>query len=65
MKDQNRFLTKIKELKSYIIEFNEDGAIKAKDYPVDSAVGGEKLQPIIVIIHDKYTFSANNRIRKV
>lgn len=39
VEDRNRFLTKIEELKSYVVEVNEDGAIKAKDYPVDCAVG--------------------------
>ena len=52
----------MEELKPYIVEFNEDGAMKAKDYPVDSAVGGEERRPIIVITHDECTFSANDGI---
>ena len=41
VEDQNRFLIKMEELKSYIVEFNEDGIIKAKDYPVDCVMRGE------------------------
>ena len=62
--DRNRFLTKIEELKSYMVEFNEDDVMKAKDYLVDCVVGGEKYRPIIVITHDKCTFFANDRVRK-
>ena len=62
VEDQNRFLTKLEELKSYMVEFNEDGAIKAKNYPIDCAVGGEERCPIIIINNDEYTFSANDRV---
>ena len=64
VEDQNRFLTKMKKLKPYIIEFNEDGAIKAKDYPVNYAVGKKEHRPIIVITHDECTFPANDGIQK-
>ncbi len=62
VKDQNHFLTKMKELKLYMVEFNKNDTIKAKDYPVDCAIGGGEHPPIIVITHDEYTFSANDRI---
>ena len=65
VEDQNCFLIKIKELKPYMVEFNEDSAMKAKNYPVDCIVGGEKHRSIIVIIHDEYIFSAMNKVRKV
>lgn len=64
VEDQNCFLIKIEELKLYIIEFNKDSTIKAKDYPVDCAIGEKKHYPIIVITYNEYTFSANNRIWK-
>ena len=47
VEDRNRFLTQIEELKPYMVEFDEDGAMKAKDYPVDCAVGGEKRRPVM------------------
>ena len=47
-----------------MVEFNDDGAMKAKDYPVNCAVGGEKRRPIIVITYDECIFSANNGIQK-
>ena len=42
LENQNCFLTKIEELKSYMVEFNEDDVMKAKDYPIDCAVEDEE-----------------------
>lgn len=64
VKDQNCFLTRMEKLKLYMVEFNEDVTMKAKDYPVNWAVRGEECCPIIVITHDKYTFSINDGIWK-
>lgn len=64
VEDQNCFLTKMEELKSYIFEFNEDGAIKTKDYSVNYVIEGEERRPIIIITYDEYTFSANDGIWK-
>lgn len=47
-----------------MVEFEEDGAMKAKTYPSDCAVGGPNRRPIVVITHDGCTFSANDGIRK-
>ncbi len=58
------FLTKIEELKPYVVEFEEDGTMKPKAYPFDCAVGGDECRPIIVITHDECTFSANNGIQR-
>ena len=65
IEDQNCFLTKIVELKPYIVEFNENGAMKAKDYPVNYIVGEEKCRLIIVITYDECTFFANDGIQKI
>lgn len=62
IEDQNYFLTKIEELKLYMVEFNENSAMKARDYPIDCIVRGEERRPIIVIIHDKCTFFANDGV---
>ena len=64
VEDCKVFLNKIEELKPYIVEFDDDGAIKPKVYPLDCIIGGNNWQPIIVITHDKCTFSANDRIQK-
>lgn len=40
VKDCKVFLEKIEPLKHYIVEFDENGAIKPKVYPLDCAVGG-------------------------
>lgn len=52
----------MKELKPYMIEFEKNGAMKEKIYLFDYAVHSSNCRPIIVITHDKYTFSANNDI---
>lgn len=64
MKNWNCFLTKIEKLKSFIIKFNKNSAIKAKDYPIDYAVKNEERRPIIVITHNKYIFLAKDKVQK-
>ena len=54
----------MKELKPYIVEFNKSGTIKPKVYLVDYIERGNNRQSDIVITHDEYIFSANNKIRK-
>lgn len=54
----------MEELKPYMVEFNEDGTMKDKEYPLDCAVGGGIRRPIIVITHDECTFSANDVFAK-
>ena len=64
VEDRERFLKTMEELKPYMVDFNEDGTMKDKEYPLDCAVGGGIRRPIIVITHDECTFSANDSIRK-
>ena len=64
VEEQNLFSTQMEESKPYMVEFNEDGAMKAKEYPVDYVVGGDKRRPIIKITHDECTFSANDGAQK-
>lgn len=64
MEDQNCFLIKIEELKPYMVEFNENGTMKVKDYLVDCAVRGEECRTIIIITHDECTFSRNDGVQK-
>ena len=59
------YLEEMKALLPYFIEFKEDGTILPKEYPEHCAVGGSNQRPIIIITHDKSTFSANNSRRKV
>ena len=65
VEDYKVFLEKIKELKPYIVEFNKNGAMKPKIYPLDSIIGSNNRQPIIEITHDEWIFSVNNGIWKV
>lgn len=64
VEDRANFLRKMEELKPYIVEFDQDGAMKPKVYPSDCAVGGEDRRPVIIITHDECTFSANDGVRK-
>ncbi len=64
VEDRANFLKKMEELKPYMFEFFEDGAMKPKVYPSNCVVGGKNRQPIIVITHDECTFSANDGVRK-
>lgn len=65
MQDWEWFLRTIKELKSYLIEFEKDSIIKTKNYLANYKIESNKYWPIIVIIYDKYIFSSNNGIYKV
>ena len=60
-----KFLNTMKDLEPYLVEFEEDGSIKIKNYPDNCAIRGDIHCFVIVITHDKCTFSANNGIRKV
>lgn len=62
VKDCRNFLRKIEELKPYMVEFEENGAMKDKIYPSNCAVHGNDHRPIIIITHHECKFSANDRI---
>ncbi len=62
---QETFLNKMKSLLPYFVEFLENGTMIPKEYPDDYEVGGPDRRPIIKIIYDESTFSANDRHRKV
>ena len=64
VQDRENFLKVMKELEPYLVEFNEDGTMKDKEYPLDCAIGGVNRTPVIVITHDESTFSENDGIRK-
>ena len=64
VQDRQIFLKVMKQLEPYLVEFNEDGTMKAKEYPFDCAIRGANRQPVIIITHDESTFSANDGIRR-
>ena len=41
------FLKKMKELKLYIVEFNENSTMKPKVYPFDCGIEGENRWPVM------------------
>jgi len=57
---RKQFLHTMEEMLLYIVEFNEDGTMKPKQYPEDCSVGGPQRRPIIMITHDESIFSAND-----
>lgn len=58
--DYRKFLSTIKDLKPYFIEFKEDGSMKIPEYLDDCTVGRDKRCLVIVITHNECTFLANN-----
>ena len=40
VEDREQFLKTMKELELFLVEFKEDGTMKAKNYPSDCKVGG-------------------------
>lgn len=50
----------MEELKLYIVKFNKDSVMKAKDYLIDSTIVEKEYCPIIIITHDKYIYFAND-----
>lgn len=61
-KNWKNFLEKIKELKPYIIKFEDNDAIKPKVYLAHWIIEENNWQSIIIITYDKCTFFANDRI---
>lgn len=64
VEDCKTFLKKLKELKPYMVEFEEDDTMKSKVYPPNCTVGVDERRLIIVITYDKCTFPANNGIQR-
>ena len=62
MEDHKIFLEKMKKLKLYMVKLEKNGVIKKKIYLSDWAIHGPNYCSIIVIIHDKCIFSANDGI---
>lgn len=54
----------MKELKPYLVEFNEDKIMKNKEYWLDCAIKSINRRPVIVITYDESIFSINNDIQK-
>lgn len=62
---QKIFFYEIKLLPSYFIEFFKDDTISSKEYISDYVIRKPEKRLIIMITHDKNTFFANNRYKKV
>ncbi len=62
VKKREQFLRTMKELKPYLVEFEENGIMKAQNYPLYCKVKSKKHWPIIVITNDECIFSSNDVI---
>lgn len=64
MEDYKNFLKKIEKLKLDIVEFEGNGVMKKNIYLSNYAIYNLNYCSIIIINHDKYTFSINNSNQK-
>lgn len=64
VEDCEVFSNKMKELKPYIVKFDENNIMKPKTYPPNYIVGDNYWQSIFVITYNIYIFSTNNSIQK-
>lgn len=55
----------MEDFKPYIVELEQEETMKPKIYPNDCAIKGPNWQPVIVIIHDEFIFSANDEFWQV
>lgn len=62
VKDCVNFLKVIKDLKPYIVKFEEDKTMKPEIYPNNCIVEDSNWRSVIRITHDKYIFFANNGV---
>lgn len=59
------FLKVMKNLKLYMIEFQEDETIKPKEYLHGSKVEGPNWHSVIIITHDECIFFTNDNIQQI
>lgn len=60
VKDREVFLETMKSLAPYLVEFDKDGNMLPKAYPVDCEVRGSQRRPVILITHDECVYSSND-----
>lgn len=64
MRNRKKIFKKIKEFKSYIVEFETYSTMKPKAYLFNYIIRKDNLQPIIVITYNKYIVSVNNKVQR-
>ena len=62
VKDRNSFLTRMENLKLYLVKLEKNNKMKSKICPSDCAIEGDDHCLIILITHNECIFSANNKI---
>lgn len=65
VEDCQKFLKIMKNLKLYLIKFEEDRSMKTKNYLDNCTIGNNICQLVIIITYDKYIFFINNEIQKI
>lgn len=62
---RKEFLDYLDSLNPYLVEFDENGDIKDKEYPPGCFPGSSTQRPIVMLTHDESTFQANDGRRYV
>lgn len=64
VEDQNNFLTRMEDIKLYIVQFEESDTMETRIYLSDFAVKSDDRRLIILITNTEYTFFTSNGIRR-
>lgn len=62
VEDHTNFLKVMKDLKLYMIEFEEDKTMKLKVYPHNYIIEDPNWHPFMIITYNKCIFFANNDV---
>lgn len=62
IEDYKKFLNTMKDLKVYLVEFEENELMKIKNYLLDCIIRRDIYYLVIIITYNKYIFSANDGI---
>lgn len=57
IKNQKNFPEIIEKLEPYLVKFDQIGQMILNIHPSDCKIKTDKHQPVIIITHNKYTFS--------
>lgn len=57
-----KFLSTMKDLEPYLLEFDKDRSMKKKKYLNNCTIEGNKHWPVIIITHNECIFFINNKI---
>ena len=65
VENRTKFLQFLADFEPYLIDFDFEGRIKEKNYPLECEIRERNRRPIIYITYDKCTFSVNDGKRYI